>query len=112
MLIFERGLFGNEILNFHRKELRDPCDWTVVLGSYNRYTRETTTILRSVMGITVHDGYDDNTMENDIALLFLNESVPLSPGIIEKITLNDKDVELNKECQASGWGRTEYVSIN
>lgn len=60
-------------------------------------------------GITVHVDYDDSTMENDIALLFLNESVSLTPGVVEKIALNDKDLELGTSCQASGWGRIEYV---
>lgn len=79
------------------------------MASYNRFTQETSTIVRSVKGITVHVDYDDYTMENDIALLFLNESVALTPGVVEKVTLNDKDFELGTQCQASGWGRLEYV---
>ncbi|XP_063699094.1 trypsin-1-like [Culicoides brevitarsis] len=90
------------------KELRDPCDWTIVLGVYDRTTKETTTIIRSIEGLTVHDGYDDNSMENDIALIFLNESVPLQEGVIETISLNDREVESKVDCQAHGWGRLAY----
>uniref|UniRef100_A0A336LYX4 CSON008611 protein n=1 Tax=Culicoides sonorensis TaxID=179676 RepID=A0A336LYX4_CULSO len=93
------------------KELRDPCEWTVVLGAYNRYTKEETTVVRSIQGITAHVDYDDYTFENDIALLFLNESVPLSLGVIETVSLNDQAVELNTSCQANGWGRVEYGGI-
>lgn len=60
-------------------------------------------------GVTVHADYDDSSMENDIALIFLNDSVTITPGVWETINLNDIDLDIGTECQASGWGRVEYV---
>lgn len=69
-------------------------------------------MIRSIVGITCHEEYDDMTMSNDIALLFLNQSVPMDNPFIDIIKLNNDTLPEDTECQASGWGYTSYVSID
>lgn len=84
------------------------------------------TIVAAVTAIHVHMGYDPITLEHDIAILHLNESVPHlvlrtngnmnttdideNDDLIAPITLSTKDIPVDSVCQVTGWGVTRIVS--
>lgn len=59
--------------------------------------------------IFTHKDYDPATNWNDIALLKLPESLPLSSSPITPICLPESlDQSENQECMVSGWGDTQW----
>lgn len=58
-----------------------------------------------VKKIILHPYYDSNTMENDVAIMYLTEDVVTNPGV-QPIELSDQPSvkDFNKDCVISGWG--------
>ena len=62
---------------------------------------------RKVKRVVVHEGYDKNTQENDIALLELAETLP-EPLIALQLE-PDPAAESNRSVTVTGWGMTRWV---
>lgn len=77
---------GNLDLNEHGEDTLVFNHLEVVRGNFNRY------------------------FEQDIALIFLNSTVPADLKTVKPITLNDGILEPGTVCQAVGWGSTGSVS--
>jgi hypothetical protein len=58
--------------------------------------------------IIVHPDYDDNTKENDVALVQLASPVTLSPGTIQTLPLANSTVSAGTSALITGWGNTAY----
>ena len=57
----------------------------------------------------IHPDYNDNSLENDICLLYLENPLKLSANTsVDSIDLADEDFLPNSICTISGWG-TEKV---
>ena len=68
-------------------------------------------VILSVNQTIVHPGYKIRTLENDVAVLRLNESLIYSAEI-QAIVLNcDQEVSNGTECSVSGWGMTDDGSF-
>uniref|UniRef100_A0A671UET6 Peptidase S1 domain-containing protein n=1 Tax=Sparus aurata TaxID=8175 RepID=A0A671UET6_SPAAU len=77
----------------------------VVFGTHD--LRKTGTV-RHVEQRCKHPDYQNDTLENDIMLLKLSQSVPLG-GTIQRIRLpaHDMNLQPNQLCNVAGWGVTE-----
>jgi trypsin len=61
---------------------------------------------RSVVKYTKHENYVSSTFENDIALIFLNETLDLSTRLVQPITLPADKAEPSGNLYVTGWGTT------
>jgi secreted trypsin-like serine protease len=76
-----------------------------VFGSFNRSKIEETNVVMNVIQVIVHPNYNDNTLEDDLALLKLEFPVQKSSHI-NTICLPSADHDLrNKQLFVAGWGR-------
>ncbi|XP_016976724.1 trypsin [Drosophila rhopaloa] len=84
---------------------RDPELYVVVGGSSSidradRFTQEY--LVQRIIG---HERYNSTTLENDIALLFLNGFIPWSSRAVKAIPLAIEAPEEGTTCLIHGWGK-------
>ncbi|NXT79216.1 TMPSC protease, partial [Zapornia atra] len=87
---------------------KDPYSWRAVLGVHNLRKHGAHAAKRSIKSITVHPGFQRETLENDIALFELDPAVRYS-DYIQPICLPSRLPPLadnQTACFISGWGRT------
>ena len=82
----------------------DPDEYSIVAGTIFRETNSSTTQERTVIDVIAHEDYDDDTYENDIALL---EVSPLTLNdAVRTICIPKTDAAVGTTCVISGWGNT------
>ncbi|XP_050329645.1 trypsin eta-like [Bactrocera neohumeralis] len=92
---------------------RAPEDFIVVMGNLDRYERNNYTLVFDIEKIVYNvSTFNLSTYESDIALAFLNDSVPANYTRAQPIQLNTEEVPDQTVCQVTGWGQTEegYLS--
>ncbi|CAH1801228.1 unnamed protein product [Owenia fusiformis] len=71
--------------------------------------------LRTIIGsnIIVHPEYDSQTLNNDIAILVLDDPLSFNKWTMA-IALSTRDISHidGKLCRATGWGKTEYAAFS
>ncbi|KAG8008618.1 Serine protease 27, partial [Nibea albiflora] len=90
-----------------------PAGWTVILGRENQEGNNPNEVSRSVAVIVLHPNYDDNTNNNDIALLRLSSPVQFT-DYIRPVCLAASDSVFNNgtDSWVTGWGAVrEGVSL-
>ena len=87
----------------------NPADWTVAthIGKASMVGLPAGAETRKVKRLVVHEGYDKNTQENDIALMELAETLP-EPLIALQLE-PDPAEESNRSVTVTGWGMTRWV---
>lgn len=81
------------------------------IGDYNLATTDdTVNYIRAVSAFKQHEAYDVPTYRNDIAVIYLNESVPLGENDLETAVLPplNSDVTPGTVARVVGWGRMRY----
>nr|AYV99620.1 venom polypeptide [Dolopus genitalis] len=84
--------------------LGQPNSYTIAVGSIYRSFRETHEVVRTSKKIIVHPEYSMDTMYNDIALIHLNESIPIDGAYVNPVPLATKSFPEESPCVVSGWG--------
>jgi len=77
----------------------------VVLGDHNQAESEGTERQSSVVRVVVHESYDEDTSDCDLALLRLNATQDFDCNV-RPVCLPTDDVVVNTLCIATGWGST------
>jgi secreted trypsin-like serine protease len=87
----------------------NPADWTVAshIAKATMVGLPPGAETRKVKRLVVHEGYDKNTQENDIALMELAETLP-EPLIALQLEA-DPVAESNRSVTVTGWGMTRWV---
>lgn len=85
-------------------------DYIVVMGNLDRFEQNNTLIYDISKIVYNVSMFNLTTYENDIALVFLNDSVPANYTRSQPISLNTQEVLDNTVCQVTGWGQTENVT--
>ena len=80
----------------------------MVLGDHNQAESEGTERQSSVVQVVVHELYDEDTSDCDLALLRLNKSQDFDCSV-RPVCLPTDDVVVNMLCIATGWGSTRGI---
>ncbi|TGZ61732.1 hypothetical protein CRM22_007807 [Opisthorchis felineus] len=90
-----------------------PKRWLARVGEHDMLDKSVPHYDMTVKRIIVHPEYTDRTRENDIALIELNEELPLGPQINVAClpAMNEKPVP-NRKCFAAGWGHSLHEAKN
>ena len=86
-------------------------NFRIVLGEHNQLVNEGTEKELSIKEIIIHEKYDSDTNDNDIALFRLPEDVQFN-RYIKPICLPKEDVDANVLCITTGWGDTKCKLIS
>lgn len=80
------------------------------MGTLELFNRTKYTVIRNVVKVIGHRGYDVGTFKNDVAILKINSPVPLDHPTVQPIPLSGilAEQRVNESCQISGWGTLEY----
>ena len=81
----------------------------MVLGDHDQAETEGTERQSSVVDVIIHERYDAETNDCDVALLRLNESHTFDCNV-RPVCLPTDDVVVNTLCIATGWGSTRGPS--
>jgi secreted trypsin-like serine protease len=94
---------------FGEESSSDPADWTVVshVGKLTVVGLPTGAETRKVKRLVVHQAYDKNSQENDIALLELAQTLPETPIALQMDP--DPAQESKRSVTVTGWGMTRWV---
>lgn len=84
------------------------------MGALNRFDRQDKNILSfNVTEYKMLNTFNITTYNDDIAMLFMDGSVPRNHRGAKPVSLNwNVDVEEDTVCQVLGWGVTEEVINN
>uniref|UniRef100_A0A4Q8KDK1 U38-Sparatoxin-Hju1a_1 n=1 Tax=Heteropoda jugulans TaxID=1358901 RepID=A0A4Q8KDK1_9ARAC len=94
----------------HCTEPIDVSDYEVIVGMHNVATKHSPSLRRhTVSKIVLHEGYDEESNRNDIALMKMTEPINLegSKGFVSPIKLPEPGTEPTRYAKVIGWGHTE-----
>ncbi|XP_078577348.1 trypsin-3-like [Branchiostoma floridae x Branchiostoma japonicum] len=83
----------------------NPSQWRVSLGSHRRTSTDSTQQDFSVTRIIMHESYDSNRINNDVALMKLSGNAQFN-NYVSPICLPTQDVAAGTNCVTTGWGDT------
>ncbi|XP_045132702.1 trypsin-1-like [Portunus trituberculatus] len=81
------------------------ANYKIVAGEHKLSAVEDEEQHREVETIVIHPGWDNDTYENDIALLKLSEKLELDGKTVAPISLPTPLTKSTGECVVAGWGR-------
>lgn len=84
----------------------DPADWELSFGSYKKREADTFSQTYAVTQIILHDGYNENNNNNDIALMKIEGRVTMNDRV-QTICLPIAEPAHQEICYATGWGSTK-----
>ncbi|ENN74004.1 brachyurin [Dendroctonus ponderosae] len=84
----------------------------VILGSHNLAEEEDTRIIYNTSTFIIHENWDADTLQNDIALIKLPTSVKLSSYINVVPIASGSDLYEGLTGQCLGWGKTLLGSLS
>ncbi|XP_064629748.1 deleted in malignant brain tumors 1 protein-like [Lineus longissimus] len=80
--------------------------YTVVVGKHNKAGTDPNEETIQVSKIIVHKDYNENTVDNDIALLKLAKPATMS-AYVDTVCLPSMEVPADTNCYTTGWGDTK-----
>ncbi|XP_063709741.1 ovochymase-like [Culicoides brevitarsis] len=84
----------------------------IVMGTLDRTNKTQNTIVRATEDWTIHPDYDTELVNNDIAIIKLNESVPTNIPTIKTLpNLGFDELKSGVICSVSGWGVMENKTM-
>lgn len=105
----DRVLTAAHCMFDHSGKVRAASEYRIVAGTLLLHGSPSTLFVTSVSNITVHEDYNPNTFENDIAIMKLSTSIPTDNEVIYPAYLRAVPVEVGTVCQVTGWGLLSYV---
>ncbi|KAI8521417.1 Suppressor of tumorigenicity 14 protein [Branchiostoma belcheri] len=89
---------------------RSPGSWTIRVGSHRRQSTDSTQRDHSVSRVIMHENYNSNLIDNDIALMKLSSSITFD-DYASPVCLPTVDVTGGTMCYTTGWGSTGGSSL-
>jgi len=82
-----------------------PGNWLVLSGAHDLLSVETSRVAHSIAEIIIHEHFNLDTFDNDIALLKLTSPIQWGPGV-SPVCLPSPDYEFQGgyQCIITGWG--------
>ncbi|CAG7823759.1 unnamed protein product [Allacma fusca] len=84
---------------------KNPSDYTVIAADFNKDQGEGSERALGVQTIQFHSGYNNETMENDIALLKLSTALHFGSRKIQPAVIPDGDYKPSGKVTSVGWGK-------
>ncbi|XP_066304573.1 plasminogen-like [Branchiostoma lanceolatum] len=84
---------------------QNPTQWKVRVGSYTREVTDPNQQEYDVKHVIMHPRYDTQTLDNDIALIQLNDPVTISAHV-QPVCISAQEVPEGYDCYVTGWGDT------
>ncbi|KAG5672733.1 hypothetical protein PVAND_002834 [Polypedilum vanderplanki] len=82
--------------------------FVAVMGNLDLFDRNVNTVVRRIKKIIGHPNYNADTFENDIAVLILNDLIPVNHPTAKPIPLSNFEARAGQNCTTAGWGTIEY----
>ena len=79
--------------------------WEMRLGAHDRDTDDVHVQRVGVRSIVQHGSYDDSTLRNDIAIMFLS-SQPIVTDEVSPVCVSNANYHTGEMCAVTGWGTT------
>ncbi|XP_054729068.1 CUB and peptidase domain-containing protein 2-like [Anastrepha obliqua] len=99
--------------NINNGSFRPATDFIVVMGNLDRFERNNYTLVFDIAEVVYNVSYFNlSTYESDIALVFLNDSVPETYTRAQAINITTEPVAAGTVCQVTGWGQTENGTLS
>ncbi|XP_037933112.1 trypsin alpha-3-like [Teleopsis dalmanni] len=83
--------------------VRDVSEFLVVVGNIYRYNNDSSTLEFDVINLSTHDDFNSTSLENDIAILKLNASIPSNWATAQTIPLGTAEVPESTQCVVTSW---------
>ncbi|XP_050714716.1 serine proteinase stubble-like isoform X2 [Eriocheir sinensis] len=81
----------------------------VIVGDHDMYENEPYSQTIKAINVVTHERFDSSSMDNDIALLFLERPVQFSQYIAPICLSTRDDTFVDEVAISSGWGHTHYA---
>ncbi|KAK3108393.1 hypothetical protein FSP39_007025 [Pinctada imbricata] len=91
--------------------MSNPSKWTVRLGKHDRSKTESTQKNVGLVSIISHENYNGNKIDNDIAIMELDQAVTFN-DYISPVCIAEEDVSAGTNCVTTGWGDTQGTGSN
>lgn len=91
------------------EKLRAASEFRVAAGTLLRNGSPSTLFFTGASSIKVHENYNSNTFENDIAIMKLTQSIPTGNAAIYPVNIRTVPVQIGTVCAVTGWGQLSYV---
>jgi len=97
---------GQCVYNYKDKKIRDPSEFTIVMGSPHRSMLYKSQLESDVTKITMHQKFSDPStgIDNDVALLKLTNHAPTKMETIKSIVIRNDNNTNGLEGTINGWG--------
>ncbi|XP_073821227.1 trypsin eta-like [Musca autumnalis] len=97
--------------NVNLVKFRKPEDFTLVMGSDILTEMSAFTLQYDVLQLAVHEAFNFTTLDNDIAMFFINGYIPWTWPTVKAIPLSIEPQVNGVLCSTSGWNiSAEYPS--
>ncbi|XP_051172507.1 phenoloxidase-activating factor 2-like [Leptopilina boulardi] len=103
----------NYILTVAHKIVGLNNNFKIVFGSWNTTNKNEKVIVAMAESTKIHDGYDSESLENDIAIIKINQKLMYNiDSNINAACLPERDVLPNTQCWTAGWGKSNFIYDN
>ncbi|XP_017487037.1 PREDICTED: trypsin-like [Rhagoletis zephyria] len=86
---------------------RSASEFTIVMGSVYLYEVTAYTLQYDVLEVAPNLDFSKSTLQNDVALFFIDGSIPENHATVKPIPLNQLALSTGVNCTVTGWGITE-----
>ena len=90
---------------FSENDKNHPESFRVLIGNHDLNAKEPHEVILPIKHIVIHERYDEDTIQNDIALVMLGTDIKYSAHVMA-VCLDANQIRSDAECVAAGWGRT------
>lgn len=91
-------------------QFRQPEEFSLVMGTESLTEISLYTLQYDVLDLAIHEAFDFYTLANNIALIFINDTIPWNWPTVRAIPLRIEPVMSGVFCSTTGWNFTD-VSI-
>ncbi|KAH8394450.1 hypothetical protein KR222_006146, partial [Zaprionus bogoriensis] len=99
------------IYNSNTDKYRGAGEFMLVMGSTYLTSRDVNTLEFYVQQVIVHPEFNYGSLNNDIAVLFINGYIPWSAAYVKALPINTKELATATRCVVTGWGVTKNGDI-
>lgn len=90
---------------------RTAGEFVIVMGSTYLQSSDANTLQYYVQEVIVHPLFHYNSLNNDIAVMFINGYIPWQAKAVKALPLQNSSLPVSTSCVVTGWGVLSDVSV-